>query len=86
MKRGEPPSWQRSEPTLAGNRSSAWSRQRAGLIHARFLVQWAKVEAIDVRTERVPFDKLFTFRGDTDDSWQLAEKFISEEIIAAHAP
>jgi hypothetical protein len=50
------------------------------------LVQWAKVEAIDVRTERVPFDKLFTFRGDTDDSWQLAEKFISEEIIAAHAP
>jgi len=47
------------------------------------LVQWAKVEVIDARTGHALFDKLFTFRGDTDDSWQRAERFISEEIIAA---
>ncbi|HUZ67857.1 MAG TPA: DUF2380 domain-containing protein [Beijerinckiaceae bacterium] len=32
------------------------------------LVQWAKIEAVDARTGRVMFDKLFTFRGDTDDA------------------
>jgi hypothetical protein len=46
------------------------------------LVQWAKIEAIDAKTERVLFDKLFTFRGDTDDAWRRAEVFIVEEITA----
>jgi hypothetical protein len=46
------------------------------------LVQWAKIEAIDTKTERVMFDKLFTFRGDTDDAWRRAEAFIANEIAA----
>jgi len=46
------------------------------------LVQWAKVEAIDAKTGRVLFDKLFTFRGDTDDAWRRAEAFIFDEITA----
>ncbi|MGO9673489.1 MAG: DUF2380 domain-containing protein [Methylocella sp.] len=46
------------------------------------LVQWAKVEAIDAKTGGVLFDKLFTFRGDTDDAWRRAEAFIFEEITA----
>src|SRR6267378_1880240 len=44
------------------------------------LVQNAKVEAIDARTGRVMFDKLFTFRGDTDEAWRRAEIFIANEI------
>jgi len=44
------------------------------------LVQWAKIEAIDAKTERVMFDKLFTFRGDTDEAWRRAETFIADEI------
>jgi len=44
------------------------------------LVQNAKVEAIDARTGRVMFDKLFTFRGDTDEAWRRAEIFIVNEI------
>jgi hypothetical protein len=44
------------------------------------LVQWAKVEAIDARTGQRMFDKLFTFRGDTDDAWRRAEAFIAGEI------
>ncbi|PNG25804.1 DUF2380 domain-containing protein [Methylocella silvestris] len=46
------------------------------------LVQWAKIEAIDARTGRVLFDKLFTFRGDTDEAWQRAESFIFGELAA----
>ncbi len=40
----------------------------------------AEVEAIDARTGRVMFDKLFTFRGDTDEAWRRAEIFIANEI------
>jgi len=43
-------------------------------------VQNAKVEAIDARTGRVMFEKLFTFRGDTDEAWRRAEIFIANEI------
>jgi hypothetical protein len=46
------------------------------------LVQWAKIEAIDAKTGRPLFDKLFTFRGDTDEAWRRAEAFIFEEIAA----
>src|SRR5712671_2749595 len=46
------------------------------------LVQWAKIEAIDPKTERVLFDRLFTFRGDTDEAWRRAEVFIVDEITA----
>jgi len=46
------------------------------------LVQWAKIEAIDTKTERAMFDKLFTFRGDSDDAWRRAEAFIANEIAA----
>lgn len=48
------------------------------------LVQWAKVEAIDVRTGRVVLDKLFTFRGDTDEAWRRAEAFIFDEFSKLH--
>ena len=47
------------------------------------LVQWAKVQAIDVDANRVIFDKLFTFRGDSDEAWQRAEVFISRELRVA---
>jgi hypothetical protein len=49
-------------------------------------VQWAKIEAIDPKTEHVLFDRLFTFRGDTDDAWRRAEVFIVDEITAVSAP
>ncbi|MGO8740097.1 DUF2380 domain-containing protein [Rhodoblastus sp.] len=46
------------------------------------LVQWARVNAIDVRSGRVLFSKLFTFRGDTDEAWRRAERFIVQEVTA----
>ncbi len=52
-----------------------------GAIHKMStLVQWAKVEVIDTKSGRVVLDKLFTFRGDTDEAWVRAEGFIADEI------
>jgi len=30
--------------------------------------------------QRVVFKKFFTFRGDNDEAWQRAERFVSEEV------
>ena len=50
------------------------------------LVQWAKVEAIDTKSGQVLLDKLFTFRGDTDEAWQRAEAFVAAELSNMPAP
>ena len=36
---------------------------------------------IDLRSGQIVLDKLFTFRGDTDQAWRRAEVFISNELI-----
>jgi Protein of unknown function (DUF2380) len=51
------------------------------------LIEWAKVEVIDVGADRIVFDRLFSFRGDSDEAWNQAEIFASREIravLAAH--
>jgi predicted metal-dependent phosphotriesterase family hydrolase len=44
------------------------------------LVQWARVEVIDVAANRVVFDRLFTFRGDNPQAWDRAEAFVFREV------
>ena len=44
------------------------------------LVQLARAAAIDTTSQRVLFRKFFTFRGDNDEAWQRAERFVSEEL------
>jgi hypothetical protein len=46
------------------------------------LVQWAEIVAIDAGSGRVLNKKLFTFRGDTDEAWRRAARFIVDEITA----
>ncbi|HLY56227.1 MAG TPA: DUF2380 domain-containing protein [Stellaceae bacterium] len=46
------------------------------------LVQWAKVQMVDVVDDKVVLDKLVTFRGDDDEAWSRAENFIAGEISA----
>ena len=45
------------------------------------LVQWAKFDIIDVKTRNVVFNRLVTFRGDSDEAWRHAESFIVREIL-----
>ena len=52
-----------------------------GIVHKRStLVQLVWTVAIDTTTQRVVFKKFFTFRGDNDEAWQRAERFVSEEV------
>ena len=45
------------------------------------LVQWAKFDIVDVKTRQVVFNRLVTFRGDTDAAWRHAESFIVRELL-----
>jgi Protein of unknown function (DUF2380) len=57
-----------------------------GGIHKKStLIQWAKVTAIDIAADRLVADRLFTFRGDSDEAWERAEVFVSREIRTALA-
>lgn len=56
-----------------------------GIQKTSTLVQWAKVAVIDANAKKIVMDKLYTFRGDNDESWERAEMFVSREIMAALA-
>jgi hypothetical protein len=45
------------------------------------LVQWAKFDIVEVKTRKVVFNRLVTFRGDNDKAWRHAESFILREIL-----
>ena len=52
-----------------------------GIVHKlSTLVQLARTVAVDTASQRILFRNYFTFRGDNDEAWQRAERFISEEI------
>ncbi|KYG99091.1 DUF2380 domain-containing protein, partial [Bradyrhizobium sp. DOA1] len=54
-----------------------------GIQKTSTLVQWAKVAVIDVSAKKLAMDKLYSFRGDSDEAWERAEIFLSREIMAA---
>ncbi|PJG54041.1 hypothetical protein CVM73_16615 [Bradyrhizobium forestalis] len=54
-----------------------------GIQKTSTLVQWAKVAVIDVGAKKLVMDKLYSFRGDNDESWERAEVFVSREVMAA---
>ncbi len=43
-------------------------------------MQVAWTVAVDTTSQRVVFRKFFTFRGDNDEAWRRAERFVSEEV------
>jgi Protein of unknown function (DUF2380) len=45
------------------------------------LVQWAKIQVADEEQSQVVFDRLLTFRGDTDEAWQKAESFVARDVL-----
>ena len=53
------------------------------------LIQWAKVAVIEVATNRILFERGYSFRGDNDEAWDRAENFVSRdisEVLAAYPP
>jgi Protein of unknown function (DUF2380) len=58
-----------------------------GAVHKEStLVQWAKVLGVNVDDNRVIFDKLLSFRGDSEEAWARAEAFIASELLTTIAP
>jgi hypothetical protein len=70
---------------LSSTQDGAGFKVIGGIQKTSTLVQWAKVAVIDVGTKRLVMDKLYTFRGDNDESWERAEIFVSREVVAALA-
>ena len=44
------------------------------------------VQVIDMKTEKAVYGRLLSFRGDTDDAWQHAARFLARELIAQLPP
>jgi hypothetical protein len=44
------------------------------------LVQVVRIAAIDTAAQHIVFRKYFQFRGDNEEAWQRAERFVSEEV------
>ena len=50
------------------------------------LVQWAKIQIADEEQGQIVFDRLLTFRGDTDEAWQKAESFLARDVLQSAPP
>jgi len=45
------------------------------------LVEWAKIQIADEEAGHIAYDRLVTFRGDTDEAWRRAESFVGRDIL-----
>jgi ABC-type branched-subunit amino acid transport system substrate-binding protein len=45
------------------------------------LVQNMKAQAVDLESDRLVFERLITFRGDDNASWERAERFLAQELL-----
>ena len=50
------------------------------------LIEWGKLEIVDLEADRLVDDKTLTFRGDNDEAWRRAEAFAVEEIKGLDLP
>jgi hypothetical protein len=65
----------------AAKKSGARLLVYGGVHKLSTLVQNMKAQAVDLETNRLVFEKLITFRGDDDESWERAERFLAEELL-----
>jgi hypothetical protein len=71
------------ENLLAAARAAGADIVLVGGVHKMStLVQWAEIESFDAASGRSLGKKLFTFRGDSDEAWRRAEKFIMDDALA----
>jgi Protein of unknown function (DUF2380) len=56
-----------------------------GIHKESMLIQWAKIEILDVGKQKIVFDRLLSFRGDDDMAWRRAERFLARDILEQDA-
>jgi hypothetical protein len=64
----------------AARRSGARLLVYGGIHKESTLVQWAKVEVVDLNDNKLLLDRLFSFRGDTDEAFRRAAAFIGQSL------
>lgn len=64
----------------AAKRAGARLLLYGGIHKESTLVQWAKVQVLDIAADKLVVDRLVTFRGDSDEAWRRAEAFIIDEV------
>ena len=80
-----------SPPCTAGNTPAPALIEAAKASGARLLVyggiqkmstliQWGKLQIVDLEADRLIDDRMLSFRGDTDDAWRRAAAFVVNEI------
>jgi len=83
---GEPCSAGRSDPaelTAEARRAGAALVLYGGIQKMSTLIQNAKVEMVDVETNRLVFDRWITFRGDSDEAWEHTCRFLVRDLVEA---
>ena len=84
----------RQSPCTAGQSDAASLVESARAAGARLLlyggihkmstlIQHVKVQVVDLQTNKLVFDRLISFRGDTDESWQHAGRFLVRDLRSA---
>ncbi|MBO0903930.1 DUF2380 domain-containing protein [Jiella sonneratiae] len=71
----------RAEPLLGeAKRAGADYLVYGGIHKMSTLVGFGRVDVLDVAKNRVVFDRVITFRGDTDDAFRRAAAFVATDI------
>ncbi len=71
-----------AEALIAAARKAGAQQLVFGGIHKMStLVQFAKVQVLDLKLDRLIFERLLTFRGDNDDAWDHAQRFVVRDIV-----
>ena len=84
----EPCSLTGSEPAelVAAARRAGVRLLLFGGVHKQStLVQWAKVQVLDVQSEKLLFERLMTFRGDDTTAWRQLEKYMMKDLLRQSA-
>ncbi len=69
-------------PALAESAAKAGARYLVvgGVQKMSTLVQWGRVVVLDLKERNALLDRLYTFRGDTDDAWRHAALFALRHV------
>lgn len=71
-----------AEELIAAARKAGAQQLVFGGIHKMStLVQFAKVQVLDLKLDRLIFERLLTFRGDNDAAWDHAQRFVVRDIV-----
>jgi hypothetical protein len=71
-----------AEALIAAARKAGAQQLLFGGIHKMStLVQFAKVQVLDLKLDKLVFERLLTFRGDNDDAWDHAQRFVVRDIV-----